>query len=57
MTMIITLITLFAASIVHANINIPQNYFTDNNGIEAAEAAAPYAPLSSSSSFLILTDK
>jgi hypothetical protein len=32
---------LIAAAVTKAEVGVPGSYFTDNNGIEAAKAAAP----------------
>lgn len=41
MSKFIGVLSLLAATTIRANDGIPENFFTDNNGIEAAKAAAP----------------
>lgn len=38
----IFLMSICAIACVYANNGIPENYFTDNQGIQAADAGSPY---------------
>ena len=49
MTKLLGLVPILAAAGVHANNGIPESYFTDNNGIAAANAAGPMWNMASGS--------